>query len=120
MGRITSSVNERAFVRPIVPNVRGDRVTERRLEIGIRIALGAARASALRQVMGQGLKLTIVGVIAGLAGALALNQLIASLLFGVQPTDAPTLAAVIATITLVAHLRAGCQRGERRAFGIGM
>jgi hypothetical protein len=76
-------------------------VAERRFEIGIRIALGAARTSVLRQVMGQGLKLTIIGVIAGLAGALALNQLIASLLFGVQPTDAPTLAAVIATITLV-------------------
>jgi len=52
--------------------------------------------------MKQGLLLTTVGVIAGLAGTLGLNRLIASLLFGVQPTDATTLAAVIATITLVA------------------
>ena len=80
-------------------------VTERRLEIGIRLALGAARRSVLRQVMGQGMKLTVIGVIAGLAGALALNRLIASLLFGVQPTDAPTLAAVIATITLGGRTR---------------
>ena len=77
-------------------------VAERRREIGIRIALGAARSSVLALVMKQGLLLTSVGVVAGLAGAMALNRLIASLLFGVEPTDAPTLAAVIATITLVA------------------
>jgi predicted permease len=79
-------------------------VAERRREIGIRIALGAARSTVLNQVMGHGLQLTIMGVVAGLAGALALNRLIASLLFGVQPTDAPTFAVVIATIMLVAAL----------------
>jgi ABC-type antimicrobial peptide transport system permease subunit len=66
------------------------------------MALGAAQQSVLRQVMSQGLLLTIAGIVIGLAGAFALNRLIASLLFGVQPTDAATIAAVVATITLVA------------------
>ena len=77
-------------------------VAERRREIGIRMALGADRASVLAQVMKQGLVLTTVGIVAGLAGAFALNRLIASLLFGVQPTDPSTIVAVVATITLVA------------------
>jgi putative ABC transport system permease protein len=77
-------------------------VTERRREIGIRMALGANRSRVLAQVMKQGLLLTTIGVAAGLAGALGLNRLIASLLFGVQPTDTGTLAAVILTISLVA------------------
>ena len=76
--------------------------TERRREIGIRIALGAARSSVLALVMKQGLQLTAVGIVAGVAGAFGLNRLIASLLFGVAPTDATTLATVIAMITLVA------------------
>ena len=76
--------------------------TERRREIGIRLTLGAARSSVLALVMKQGLQLTIIGVVVGLAGALGLNRLIASVLFGVQPTDPITLAAVIIAITLVA------------------
>src|SRR5262245_60752388 len=76
--------------------------TERRREIGIRIALGAARSSVLALVMKQGLQLTIIGVVVGLAGALGLNRLIGSVLFGVQPTDPTTLAAVTMTIALVA------------------
>jgi predicted permease len=77
-------------------------VAERRREIGIRMALGAAQSSVLSQVMKQGLVLTIVGIIVGLAGAFGLNRLIASLLFGVQPTDPITIAAVVATICAVA------------------
>ena len=77
-------------------------VAERRREIGIRMALGADQGSVLGQVMKQGLTLTTIGIVAGLAGALALNRLITSLLFGVQPTDAVTIVAVVATITLVA------------------
>ena len=79
-------------------------VTERRREIGIRVALGAARSHVLTQIMKQGLQVTALGVAIGLAGALALNRLIASLLFGVQPTDTVTIAFVIATITAVAVL----------------
>jgi putative ABC transport system permease protein len=77
-------------------------VAERRREIGIRMALGADQGNVLSQVLKQGLVLTAVGVIAGLAGAFALNRLIASMLFGVQPTDPATLVIVVATITLVA------------------
>jgi ABC-type antimicrobial peptide transport system permease subunit len=77
-------------------------VTERRREIGIRVALGAARSRVLTQIMKQGLQVTALGVTIGLAGALAVNRLIASLLFGVQPTDTVTIASVIATITAVA------------------
>jgi predicted permease len=77
-------------------------VAERRREIGIRMALGADQGSVLAQIMKQGLMLTTVGIVAGLAGAFALNRLIASLLFGVQPTDISTMVGVVATITLVA------------------
>jgi ABC-type antimicrobial peptide transport system permease subunit len=77
-------------------------VTERRREIGIRVALGAARSQVLGQIMKQGLEVTGLGVALGLAGALVVNRLIASLLFGVQPTDGVTIGLVIATITVVA------------------
>jgi ABC-type antimicrobial peptide transport system permease subunit len=79
-------------------------VAERRREIGIRMALGANQGSVLGEVMKQGLVLTSVGLVVGLLGALALNRLIASLLFGVQPSDPTTLVAVVATITLVASI----------------
>ncbi len=81
-------------------------VAARRREIGIRMALGAGRSSILAQVMTQGLQLTILGVVIGLAGAFGLNRLIASMLFGIQPTDPTTIAVVITTIAAVAAL--GC------------
>jgi predicted permease len=77
-------------------------VTARRREIGIRVALGATRARVQMDVMKEGLLVAGIGVIVGLAGALALSRVIASLLFGVQPTDPPTLAAVAGSIGLVA------------------
>jgi putative ABC transport system permease protein len=79
-------------------------VADRRRELGIRIALGATRSSVLARVMKQGLQLTTIGVVAGLAGAFGLNRLIASMLFGVRPTDPKTIATVIATIAVVAAL----------------
>jgi ABC-type antimicrobial peptide transport system permease subunit len=82
-------------------------VTERRREIGIRMALGANPSRVLAQVMKHGLLMTSVGVAAGVAGALGLNRLMTSLLFGVQPTDAGTLAAVILTISLVGVVACG-------------
>jgi ABC-type antimicrobial peptide transport system permease subunit len=65
------------------------------------MALGAARSGVLATVMKQGLVLTAIGIVAGLAVALRLNRLIQSLLFGVQPTDPIVLVAVIGTIALV-------------------
>jgi predicted permease len=82
-------------------------VAERRREIGIRMALGAAQSSVLAQIMRQGLGLTAIGIVGGLFGAFGLNRLIASLLFGVQPTDPITIVAVVATITLVAVVACG-------------
>jgi predicted permease len=79
-------------------------VAERRREIGIRMALGADQGSVLAQVMKQGLTLTTIGIAGGLMGAFALNRLVASLLYGVQPTDAATIVAVVTTITLVATI----------------
>jgi len=77
------------------------------------MALGAARRNVLSMVMGQGLALVAVGVMIGVAGAFGLTRLIASQLFGVQPTDpttfvlvALTLVGVAAMATLVPALRA--------------
>jgi predicted permease len=79
-------------------------VAERRREIGIRMALGADARRVLAHVMQQGLALAAAGLLAGLAGALALSRLVASLLFGVQPADPPKLAGVVATILVVAAI----------------
>jgi hypothetical protein len=88
-------------------------VTERRQEIGIRMALGASRGSVLGLVMGQGLKLTLAGLVIGLGGALALTRLMRTLLFNVRPTDPVTLASVAAFIAVVAI--AACFLPARRA-----
>jgi predicted permease len=77
-------------------------VTQQRREIGIRMALGAERATVLRTVMGHGLKLTCAGLVAGLAAALVLTRLMETLLFEVRPNDPATLAGVAALITTVA------------------
>jgi ABC-type antimicrobial peptide transport system permease subunit len=79
-------------------------VTERRREIGIRMALGASRRSVLGRIMSQGLILTAIGLAGGVGAALALGHLLSALLFGVQPHDTATVIAVVATITLVAAL----------------
>jgi predicted lysophospholipase L1 biosynthesis ABC-type transport system permease subunit len=88
-------------------------VAQRRREIGIRMALGANQGRVLAEVLKQGLVLTTVGIVAGLAGAFVLNRLIASLLFGVQPTDPPTMMGVAAMIALVAAV--ACSVPARRA-----
>jgi predicted permease len=88
-------------------------VAERRQEIGIRMALGADRARVLAGIMRHGLVLTGIGVAIGLAGAVALNRLMASLLFGVTPSDAGTMIGVAALVLLVAAV--ACLRPAWRA-----
>ena len=82
-------------------------VAERRREIGIRVAIGASRGSIVALVTQQGLLIVSVGLGLGLAAALALNRLLATLLFGVEPTDPATLAAVVGTMALVAAVACG-------------
>ncbi len=77
-------------------------VTQRSHEMGIRMALGASRASILRLVLGQSLFLTLAGVLLGLAGSLLVSRLIASLLFNVTATDPATLAGVAVFLAAVA------------------
>ncbi|HEV8482925.1 MAG TPA: ABC transporter permease [Blastocatellia bacterium] len=88
-------------------------VTEREREIGIRMALGAEAGDVLKLVVGQGMKLAIVGVLIGLGGALALTRLMQTLLFGVNPTDPPTFIAITLLLTVVALL--ACWLPARRA-----
>lgn len=76
-------------------------VALRRRELGIRMALGAARMDVLRLVLGQGLTLTLIGVGAGLISAYALTRLMASLLYGVTATDYLTFGIVSAVLIIV-------------------
>lgn len=77
-------------------------VAQRTQEFGIRMALGAQQRDVLRLVLGQGLKLALLGVAIGIAAALGLARLLVSLLFGVEPTDPMTIAGVSLLLTIVA------------------
>jgi len=77
---------------------------QRTRELGIRMALGADRRSILSLVFGQSMRQVLPGIAIGIAGALALTRLLGSQLFGVQPTDPLTFAAVIALLMSVALL----------------
>jgi putative ABC transport system permease protein len=79
-------------------------VTQRSHEIGVRIALGAQTRDVLRLVVGQGLKLTLIGIGLGLLGAYAVTRLMQSLLFGVSATDPATFVALAALLAAVALL----------------
>jgi ABC-type antimicrobial peptide transport system permease subunit len=79
-------------------------VTQRVPEIGIRITLGASRHQILGMVVGQGLRLAAVGIVAGIAGAFALSRILARFLYGVTVTDPLTYAGVAALLLAVAIL----------------
>jgi len=91
-------------------------VTQRRHEIGIRIALGAQGSDVLRLVLKQGLLLTVCGVALGLVAAYVLSRLMASLLFGVSPTDPLTFALVALALAVVTL--AACLIPARRAMKV--
>jgi predicted permease len=79
-------------------------VGERLREFGVRMALGARPADILGHVMGGGLRLVGIGLAVGLIAALALGRSLAGLLYGVPPSDAPTLAAVVVLLGGIALL----------------
>jgi putative ABC transport system permease protein len=91
-------------------------VSERTHEIGIRLTLGAQSRNVLRMVLGQGLRLALAGAAVGLAAALIVSQFMAGLLYGVQPTDPLTFAAV--TILLIGVALLACYLPARRAVRV--
>jgi len=88
-------------------------VAQRTQEIGLRRALGATTAGVMTLVLGQGLRLTGIGVLLGLAGALGVTRLIESLLFEVRPTDGVTFTVV--SLGLVAVALIACYLPALRA-----
>jgi ABC-type antimicrobial peptide transport system permease subunit len=77
-------------------------VTERRDEIGIRMALGATPAAVLALVMKEGAALVAAGALSGVCGALFLTRYLATLLYGVTPADSGTYIVVVAGLALAA------------------
>ena len=88
-------------------------VNERRQEIGVRVALGAARVSIFQLVIGEGLRLTAVGLVFGIAGSIAVGRLLTTMLFGVGPGNLRVFAGTAAVLVAAAAL--ACVIPARRA-----
>ncbi len=88
-------------------------VSQRTHEIGLRLALGARRNDVLRLVVRQGMRLTLPGVVVGLAGAYALTRYLRGLLYEITPTDLVTYASITVFISAVALL--ACYIPARRS-----
>jgi putative ABC transport system permease protein len=88
-------------------------VTQRQHEIGIRMAIGAQQRDVFKMVIGRGMILALIGVALGLAGAFGLTRLMATMLFGVAPTDTATFISIGLLLTVVALV--ACYVPSRRA-----
>jgi len=88
-------------------------VTQRRHEIGIRMALGADPSQLLREVVGQGMQLAGLGIVVGVVASLGLTRVLVSLLYEVRPFDLPTYAAITLLLALLVWL--ACYIPARRA-----
>jgi putative ABC transport system permease protein len=88
-------------------------VSQRTREIGIRMALGAALRDVVKLVVGQGMRLALIGIALGLAGAFVMTRALASLLLGVDTTDSVTYVGVSLLLLAVALL--ACYIPARRA-----
>jgi predicted permease len=91
-------------------------VSQRKREIGIRLALGAQRGDVLQMVLRQGAKMALVGVAIGIGAAFGLTRLMTNLLFGVAADDPMTFAAVAVLLVLIALL--ACYLPARRAMRV--
>jgi predicted permease len=88
-------------------------VSQRTREIGIRMAIGAQRRDVLALILRQGMLLTIVGTVAGLLAAVATTRVLASVLYGISPTDLPTFIVIVVLLGVVALV--ACWMPARRA-----
>ncbi len=91
-------------------------VTQRRPEIGMRMALGAQWRDIVRLIVGHGARLALVGIAIGIAASIALTRLMKTLLFGVSATDPLTFVGVSILLVLVAV--AACYIPARRAMRV--
>jgi putative ABC transport system permease protein len=96
--------------------VIGHAVTQRTHEIGIRMALGAARRDVFRLILGEGGKLAVTGVAIGIIASYILTQFLRTLLYGITPTDPLTFAAVALLLLMTALL--ACYFPARRAANV--
>jgi putative ABC transport system permease protein len=91
-------------------------VRQRTAEIGVRVAFGATRRSIFGLVVGDGMKLSAIGLALGLVAAFWLTRTMTTMLVGVQPTDAPTYAAIMVLFAVIAAL--ACFIPARRAASL--